>query len=454
MEAHSADRATRLIDLMVARQRAIAAAPAELAALEVEFVDLRRAQDEHAVGLDRHASISARYAADEIGLALRRSTTLIQREVARTRRVRARLPQVWQLWAIGQIDDYKVLIIDQAATRLIHTASWARLDETLAPLAAAKTVAQLRTWLNRFVARTEPGEFDRRHQRTHADRDVRIDQGPDGTGWVTGDGKSTDAADVNLWLNKLARELGAADPRTMGQRRSDIFFDLLLGRRPNGATGGKAPGTTVIAVTVPIQSLVGDSSAPGELLDRSAPLPADLIRDRAIQPGTLFYRLLTDHAGNLLNVTQMGRFPTHQLGFAVQARDGTCVMPTCNSPAIQCDLDHTNPHPQGPTAATNLGPIDRRHHNGKTAGILQVRQPRPGEFEWTTPTGHRYTKKAEPFDTADWLSYQDHAALHPDDYLTTDNFAPDDPILDDLLRAADVTATEPVDPAGVTPPDA
>jgi hypothetical protein len=32
----------------------------------------------------------------------------------------------------------------------------------------------------------------------------------------------------------------------------------------------------------------------------------------------------------------------------------------------------------------------RRHHRLKTDGGFVLRQLRPGVFEWTTPTGHRY----------------------------------------------------------------
>jgi hypothetical protein len=59
------------------------------------------------------------------------------------------------------------------------------------------------------------------------------------------------------------------------------------------------------------------------LADRSASVPAPLAQQIAARPGTLFYRLLTDARGNLLDVTQLGRFPSDLLGFAVDVRDGT-----------------------------------------------------------------------------------------------------------------------------------
>jgi hypothetical protein len=72
----------------------------------------------------------------------------------------------------------------------------------------------------------------------------------------------------------------------------------------------------------------------------------------------------------LLDVTELGRFPSAKLRIAVQIKDGTCRFPTCSRPAQACDLDHQLPHPRGPTTGANLGALCRRHHQMKTAGIL------------------------------------------------------------------------------------
>jgi hypothetical protein len=49
-------------------------------------------------------------------------------------------------------------------------------------------------------------------------------------GYVTGEVSAADAAAIDGMLAAAARSLGAADPRTEQQRRSDLFADLLLGR--------------------------------------------------------------------------------------------------------------------------------------------------------------------------------------------------------------------------------
>ena len=189
---------------------------------------------------------------------------------------------MWPLWAAGQIDEFKVATIDHAAARLTQGESWVKLDDALAPIAATKTTQQLRTWLNRFIAHrarrvsSPPPAHDGPTGREHR-------AGSDGTGWVTDEGNSTDTAEVGAVINKMARQLGAHDPRSIGQRRSDIFFGLLLGRIPNGASGGKRPGPTAIGITVPIQSLVGDAAIPGQLTS----LPHSLTRDKLAHPQDL-----------------------------------------------------------------------------------------------------------------------------------------------------------------------
>ena len=78
----------------------------------------------------------------------------------------------------------------------------------------------------------------------------------------------------------------------------------------------------------------------------------------------------------------------------VQFRDGYSVFPFDSRRARGCDLDHTIPWrgsgPPGQTRASNLGALGRRSHRAKTHGGWQVRQPRPGVFEWTSPLGYRY----------------------------------------------------------------
>jgi hypothetical protein len=154
-------------------------------------------------------------------------------------------------------------------------------------------------------------------------------------------------------------------------------------------------------VVVSAQSLFGFTDTPGQLADGSALVPADLVRRLAGQPGTLFHRLLTDPAGNLLDVTEMGRFPSRKLTAAIRYRDGVCTNPICHLAAQRCDLDHVVPWPTGPTAAANLDAACRHDHRGKThAGYDTTLTGR--RTTWTTPTGHQYTNEPDPLPVENW----------------------------------------------------
>ncbi len=234
------------------------------------------------------------------------------------------------------------------------------------------------------------------------DRKVCSGVEADGMGSLWMLAAAADIAAIDRHLTGLARGIGADDPRTMDQRRCDLALDLLSGRHANGGGPGSSTGSPAVVITVPVQSLLGVDDTPGELADRSCTVPASLAREIAARPGTLFYRALTDERGQLLDVSELGRFPSKLLGLAIDVRDGTCRWSTCSVPASRCDIDHTMPAPDGPTAAWNLGPGSRRHHRGKTAGLFDLEQPDPGVFVWTTPTGHRYVVEPEPLPVGRW----------------------------------------------------
>ena len=79
--------------------------------------------------------------------------------------------------------------------------------------------------------------------------------------------------------------------------------------------------------------------------------------------------------------------PDAALDRAVRARDATCRWPGCLARAARCDLDHTVPFPDGPTAACNLACLCRLHHRAKhRAGWLVLQGPL-GRLDLVSPTG-------------------------------------------------------------------
>jgi uncharacterized protein DUF222 len=394
-------RDAALLDRMVEVDTQLARLECELAGAIAEFLDLRRAEPVDAVAADKGKVLAGEFA-DEIAAALGWSTTRVHSRARLYRRLASGLPRTAALWRSGAIDGYKAGKVAEAADRLTRPESVNDLDDKVAERITDQTPTQLQQWLNRRVARVEPDAAERRHRRAHADRKVCTEQGLDGMGSLWMAAGAADISAIDTHLTGLARGLGREDPRTMDQRRADLAVDLLSGRFGPSPDSKQSATGSAVGVVVPLQSLLGVDDAPGELADRSASVPAPLARQIAARPGTLFYRLLTDARGNLLDVTQLGRFPSELLGFAVDVRDGTCRWPTCTTAAAKCDRDHTVSAPDGPTAAGNLGNDCRRHHRAKTHAGYHVDQPEPGTFVWRTPTGHRYTVEPEPLPVGSW----------------------------------------------------
>ena len=437
----------------------------------------------------------AAFAAAELAPVLGRSSSEVAHLLARTRRLQS-LPDVLAAARTGDLDARRVARIDRAARMVVHPETLVELDRQVTAVVAeqAPTVQQLGAWLDRFLARREPDELAERQRRAHSDRRVNVFQAVNAVGYVTGEVSAVDASAIDGRLSRLAWACGADDQRTLQQRRSDLFADLLLGRVDNRnsvaagpinhQTDGDAPDTTgsardeappsaepdwleveridpitgeylgtdyepldpddqaqpsepspprtgpspaqscravpgagdtegkdsalgrlphggpqvSVGVVVTLEALIGASETPAELWDRSATVPAAVARELAADPDTLFVRLLTDPAGRLLDVTELGRFPSAKLGFAVRARSGSCAFPTCTRASSLCDLDHHEPVPAGPTTASNLGPLCRPHHNAKTFGHLEVRRIADATL-WTDEMAHRYRCLDEPLPT-------------------------------------------------------
>jgi hypothetical protein len=158
---------------------------------------------------------------------------------------------------------------------------------------------------------------------------------------------STDAAAIMLKLSGEAHQMPADDERTIDQARTDLLVDTLLDRR-DGGLGCRA----VIGVTVPLSSLMGFSDTPGELTDRSATIPAHIVRAAMADEHSLLYRLVTDDIGNLMTVSWLGRFAPARLNQVLEFHDGTSIFPparcrrTCATPTTATP---GRPRPTPPT---------------------------------------------------------------------------------------------------------
>ena len=95
------------------------------------------------------------------------------------------------------------------------------------------------------------------------------------------------------------------------------------------------------------------------------------------------------HPGN--TGPQPRYIPSAVLATFIRCRDMTCRFPGCDEPAHHCDIDHTIAYPAGPTQASNLKCVCRKHHLLKTFGGWHDQQWPDGTVVWTSPHGQTYT---------------------------------------------------------------
>jgi hypothetical protein len=183
-----------------------------------------------------------------------------------------------------------------------------------------------------------------------------------------------------------AAALESADSSDLhGEREEDQTFELITSRDRlieviREATSPKAPRAEIPAAPPGFGFVVGGSAVPVSVLADLAARGVAELRPVA-HPG--------DSAPDL-------RYrPSAGLADFVRCRDLTCRFPGCDCPADLCDIDHTIPYGcGGPTHASNLKALCRKHHLLKTfwcgSGGWRDEQLPDGTVVWTAPTGHIY----------------------------------------------------------------
>ena len=172
----------------------------------------------------------------------------------------------------------------------------------------------------------------------------------------------------------------AADPGTSSEPPDSPDPDLAPGPEPT-ATPEPAP----TSVNAPLHL-----ARPAVILGlRGAVLPVALLAEVIARGARV--RTVADPRDLPVNP---GYRPTTAQDEFVRCRDLTCRVPGCDRPAMDIDLDHSDPWPAGPTHPDNLNGKCRLHHLLKTFWDGWREQQCPdGTLTITTPTGHVYTTK-------------------------------------------------------------
>ncbi|UNB55703.1 HNH endonuclease signature motif containing protein [Mycolicibacterium sp. YH-1] len=425
-------------EAVAAWARVESAACARRLSAMVAILDVRQSADDSASReqwyLDNWGAVCA-----EIGAAQQITSAAASNQLLVATSLRDRLPRVAAAFSQGQLS-YQLVSTAVWRTALIKDADALRaVDADLAdaltdwpPMSKERTVDAIDV----FVDRHDPHALRRTQTRARS-RGVDIDV-DDASGIATlwGELFAHDAKALGRRLDGLADTVCGRDPRTLDQRRADALGALATGADrltclcddPDCAAAAPVRSSAVVYVITRDDTLTdqGDVTArqdaaldgeqprmfdkpvreltlaealtdtdPGEL---AATAPGVMI-DGPVLAGPIIRRLALTAA--IKHVLHPGTappepryVPSMALADFVRCRDLTCRFPGCDEPATACDLDHTIPYPVGPTCASNLKCLCRKHHLLKTfwsgQGGWHDRQDPDGAVIWTVPDGQTY----------------------------------------------------------------
>ncbi len=261
--------------------------------------------------------------------------------------------------ASGVLDAYRAQVVaaeleecppEVAATVVASLEGWFGLEDS----------ARLRRRARRLLARISPDLLRQRAQRARSESSLRrwVDE-PGVDTWL-GTFPSEEACRAWAAIDELAqRYVTDGTCERIDRARAKALTDLVT---------GQATVDVQVVLTVPAAAAGPDDglvevAAPGSaepvLVDRGWLAQAGRARVVACDPVT---GALLDEGESLATGAYR---PGKRLAALVRARDGRCRFPGCHVAARFCDLDHVTPWPAGPTTATNLACLCRRHHRVK-----------------------------------------------------------------------------------------
>ncbi len=219
---------SELIDAAVGWERIAAWAAARQVRVVAEFGRRRPGDDPQAI-MCRDVCAGSEWAPDELGMALRLSRGAAMVRLNQAARFVEVLPATLQMWERGLVDGAKARAICDA-TAILEPALAVAVQERVLARAPDMTLAQLRAALARALIAVDPRGAAERHREARAQRRVRLTGRDDGMASLWALLSAPDAVASYELLSRLARSLGADDPRDIDARRADLLVDLLTGR--------------------------------------------------------------------------------------------------------------------------------------------------------------------------------------------------------------------------------
>jgi hypothetical protein len=351
--------------------------------------------------------------------------------VSRAEQLTGPLAPVLDAMAEGVLDESRVKVI---CDELID------VDDVVAAQVARELVPQVRAGLvedpcgeagvrlkrrvRTVLAGVDPDAVRERAEKTRMERCLRR--------WATEAGREAWFAQLpadqsmRAWaaIDALARQFvaeGRCD--TLDEACADALIALLEGQATvtyQVSLGIPTPGSLTDEDTDTAEQTPGQSASPAaedvvaatlaalgrhgdtevEVTGGGNPQPSEVRADwvaavlaKAVRDGRVRVYAVHPDTGALLDpdddLATAAYVPGEALKEVVRARDGRCRFPGCTVNVRFCDLDHVRPWPTGPTAASNLMVLCRRHHRIKQMVGWQVSLQPDATVLWVDPLGRR-----------------------------------------------------------------
>ncbi|MFB1298166.1 DUF222 domain-containing protein [Mycobacterium sp. pW049] len=363
--------------------------------------------------------------------------------------LRERLPRVSEVFASGAISYRHARAVVKRTKLVKDSNALAKIDTEIAAqiagwgtLSKAKLESEIDYWVDRYdpaaVVRAESA--DRSHH-------VDVVMAEDGSGvcFIEAVLCAHDGEVMDRRLDEMARGVCARDPRPMDKRRAAALGAVMAKAdrlqchcgAEDCAAAERTPTAVIVHVVAEEASLADDTPVldPALALDpdpdpepdpEPEPEPESALADPswgsgiaellspapatgpaqcnpakivggAILPAPQFAATLAKTATLKWIVhprqapPEPRYVPSAKLAEFVRCRDLTCRFPGCDVPSFRCDLDHTIAYPAGPTQASNLKALCRKHHLLKTFWGWRDAQSPDGTVVWTSPEGQTFT---------------------------------------------------------------
>lgn len=290
------------------------------------------------------------------------------RELVRMARQLGDMPATKEAFEAGELDSGRVRIMVAAHRR--HPEVFARDEDTLLDAALSSPTADVRRLVDYWSQAADEAEALRDHEARHRRRRLHVSRTFGGMVRIDGD-LDTEGGEIVITALRSLTEPTHVDPtddRTPAQARADALVDLCRHHLDHGDApvgGGERPHLTVVADLATLEGRAGRRAE----TDGGAVLHPEAIRRIACDAGVS--RVVTDGAGQPLDVGRRTRSIPPAIRRALMVRDGGCTASGCDRPVRWCDAHHIEHWADGGvTSLENLRLLCRRHHRQAHEGVL------------------------------------------------------------------------------------